>query len=258
MIRVALRIAAMAATLILYLPLHYLWRLTGQPSPWSRRFLASVARIAGMRVHTAGTPLSRHVLFVANHASWIDIIALAGATGTAFVSKAEVARWPVIGWLARLNATVFVARADRSAVRGQADALRDALASGQPVALFPEGTTDGGAEVLPFRPALLAALFPPLPDVRLQPVAIDYGPAAGEIAWVGQESALSNARRVLSRKGVTPVAIRFLAPMEPAALGDRKALAEASRAAIVAALPHPAGTAGGPKLRASAAPADRL
>lgn len=234
--RLILRIAAMAAGLLLCVPLHYAWRLFGLRSPWPRRFLYWVGRSAGMRAQVVGRPLSSHVLFVANHLSWLDIMLVAGASGTAFVSKEEVSRWPVIGWLAGLNNSVFVARTDRHAVRGQADALRNALASGQPVALFPEGTTDGGPELLPFRASLLAALFPPLPRVKVQPVAIDYGPAAHDIAWIGEESAGANVKRILSRPGTVPVTIRFLAPIDPTQARDRKALAEAARAQIGEAL----------------------
>jgi 1-acyl-sn-glycerol-3-phosphate acyltransferase len=239
--RLPLRLAAMAAGLIVCLPLHYGWKFAGARSPWSRRFLGWVGRSAGIRVKVLGRPLPSHVLFVANHLSWLDIVLVAGASGTAFVSKSEVARWPVIGWLARINKTVFVGRAERSAVRGQADALRSALAAGLPVALFPEGTTDGGPELLPFRASLLAALFPPLPGVRVQPVAIDYGPAAHDLAWVGAESAGANVRRILSRRGTTAVTVRFLQPIDPAQVGDRKGLAEAAREEIMEAL------AGGPR-----------
>lgn len=234
--RLTLRVAAIMAGLLACLPLHYLWRLAGRPSPWPRRWLAWVGYSCGLRVRAVGTPLRRHVLFVSNHLSWLDIMAVAGATGAAFVSKDDVARWPVIGWLSRLNNTVFVARTDRRAVQGQADALRKALATGQPVALFPEGTTAGGQEVLPFRPSLLASVMPPLPGLKVQPIAIDYGKAAEEIAWVGNEAAKANARRILSRKGNIPVRLHFLKPVDPHDVSDRKALAEAARAEIIQAL----------------------
>lgn len=222
----------MVAALAVCLPLHYLWRLLGRRSPWPRIFLGRVARAAGMRVRVVGEPLRRDVLFLANHLSWLDILVLAGASGTAFVAKAEVAETPVVGWLAGLNNTVFVARGERAGVRGQADALRSALASGQPVALFPEGTTDGGPDILPFRASLLAALFPPLPGVRVQPVALDYGAAAHDLAWVGDEPGLANVRKVLGRRGTVPVTLHFLAPVDPHD-GDRKALARAARDEIV-------------------------
>jgi len=234
--RLIFRTASIAAGLLLCLPLHCLWKIARRPSPWPRRFLGWVARSAGMRARVVGTPLRSHVLFVSNHLSWLDIMLVAGATGAAFVSKDDVARWPVFGWLARLNNTVFVARTQRNAVRDQADALRSALATGQPVALFPEGTTHGGIEVLPFRPSLLASLFPPLPKVKVQPVAIDYGDAGHEIAWVGKEAAGANAKRVLSRKGRVDVTVHFLEPVDPARVADRKALAQAARDEIVTAL----------------------
>lgn len=234
--RLTWRLAAMLAGLIASLPFHYLTAMGSRPSPWPRRYLNWVGRVAGMQPHIVGRPLSNHVLFVTNHLSWLDIVLVAGATGAAFVSKAEVARWPVIGRLARINNTIFVARTERRSVQGQADALRAALATGQAVALFPEGTTDGGRDVLPFRPSLLSALFPPMPGLKVQPVAIDYGEATEDIAWVGNESAAANARRLLSRRGTTPVVITFLDPLQPAAFADRKALADFCRMAIVEAL----------------------
>ncbi|HEY0413150.1 MAG TPA: lysophospholipid acyltransferase family protein [Allosphingosinicella sp.] len=233
--RLVLRALWIIGLLLLCVPLHYLSLLFGR-SPWPRRFLGWVGRAAGMRVRVEGQPLLRDVLFLANHLSWLDIVLVAGASGAAFVSKDEVGRWPVIGWLARLNRTVFIARTARGAVRSQADALRVALASGQPVALFPEGTTDGGPAILPFRASLLASLFPPLPGLKVQPIAIDYGPAAHDIAWVGEESAGANVKRILSRRGTCPVMVRFLEPIDPTAAGDRKSLAEAARAEIVATL----------------------
>jgi len=235
MIRLVFRTVWIVGLFLLCVPLHYLWKLSGVPSPWPRWFLGRVGRAAGMRVRVVGAPLKRDVLFLANHLSWLDILLVAGASGAAFVAKAEVGTTPVVGWLARLNNTVFVARAERSGVRGQAESLRSALASGQPVALFPEGTTDGGPDILPFRASLLAALFPPLPGVRVQPVALDYGAAAHDLAWIGDESGIANVRKVLSRPGTTDVTLHFLAPVDPAS-HDRKALAVQSRAEIIEAL----------------------
>jgi lyso-ornithine lipid O-acyltransferase len=236
MIRLVPRVAAMLLGLIACVPLHYLWRLARRPSPWPRRFLWWVGFAAGLRVKVEGRPLGSHVLFLSNHVSWLDILVMAGATGAAFVSKAEVRKWPLVGWLAGLNDTIFVERSEKRGVRGQADALRAALASGRAIALFPEGTTEGGHDVLPFRASLLASLFPPLPRVRVQPAAIDYGRAVHDIAWVGEEGAVANAKLVLSRKASIPVTLRFLDPVDPHVYGDRKSLAHRSRAEIVEAL----------------------
>ena len=243
MIRFAWRTLLIILGLLVCVPLHYASLLLGG-SRWPRRFLGWTAFAAGMRVRVEGAPLKRDVLFVANHLSWLDILVLAGASGTAFVAKDDVARWPVVGWLAGLNNTVFIARTARAAVKDQADALRTALASGLPVALFPEGTTDGGMEILAFRASLLASLFPPLPGVKVQPVALDYGSAGHDLAWIGEETAPANARRVLSRKGIVPVVVRFLAPVDPAEVGDRKILAQQAQREILEALgPTPSGPA---------------
>lgn len=235
--RFHLRIALAAGVLLLCLPGHGLARLTGRPSPWVRRFLFLAGRALGLKVEVEGAMLRRDVLFVANHVSWLDILALGGATGAAFVSKDDVARWPVVGWLAREGGTIFVRRSNRGEVRGQADALGNALASGRPAALFPEGTTGDGITLLPFRASLLASVEGAPAPMRVQPVAIDYGAAARNIAWADSESAGDNARRILRSWRRLPVTLRFLPPIDPGALPDRKKIAAATRAAIEAALP---------------------
>jgi len=236
LLRFIVRLLLVGLGLIALLPLHGAWRLVRARSPWPQLFLRWAAYASGIRVRVEGVPLARDVLFAANHRSWLDILLLGGSAGAAFVSKEEVARWPVVGWLAKVNRTVFVARAERGAVREQADALRNALASGQPVALFAEGTVSEGEEMLPFRPSLFASLYPPLAAARVQPVAIDYGAAARDIAWIDDETMVDNARRVLGRVGRMPVVLRFLPPIDPNAAGDRKALAAAAQAAVAAAL----------------------
>jgi len=236
MIRLVARAAAIAGGLLAFLPLHYLWKLAGRRSPWPQLFLALAARRCGLRVRIMGAPVSGGVLLAANHESWLDILALGGASGAAFVAKDEVRQWRGVAWLAGLNDTLYVVRAARQQVQAQSDQIRDALAAGRAVALFPEGTIDATRDVLPFRASLFASLFPPLPGVTVQPVAIDYGEAAADIVWLDGESTAANARRILSRRGTIPVVLTFLAPLAPAAAGDRKALAAAARQKIVAAL----------------------
>lgn len=102
------RLAAIALLLLVMVPLHLTWQRFGLPSPWSRRFLGWAGRLAGLRVKVAGFVPPRDALLIANHLSWLDILALAGATGTAFVAKAEMIEWPLLGWLCRLHDTVFV------------------------------------------------------------------------------------------------------------------------------------------------------
>lgn len=232
------RIALAVGALLICLPGHGLACALGHRSPWVRRFLGLAGRAFGLDARIAGVPLRRDVLFVANHISWLDIMALGGATGAAFVSRDDVARWPVVGWLARQGRTIFIDRASRGAVRGQADTLATALASGHPAALFPEGTTGDGRTLLPFRASLFAALEGAATGVRVQPVAIDYGGAEQEIAWIGNEGAGANAARVMARKGRLKATLRFLDPIDPAAQGNRKAIAAVAQGAITAALPQ--------------------
>lgn len=238
---IAFRVAAILAGLIFCVPLHYIWKLFGARSIWPQVFLAYAGRCVGLHVRIEGRPLHDNVLFAANHVSWLDILALGGATRAAFVSRDDVEDWPMVGWLAGLNDTIFVVRHARREVRDQADELRSALAGGRAVALFPEGTTDAGHEMLPFRPSLFASLYPPLPDARVQPVAIDYGILAPAIAWVGEEGAGANAARVMKLKGGIPVTLRFLEPIDPTTAGDRKMLAAQAQAAVAAALGASAG-----------------
>jgi lyso-ornithine lipid O-acyltransferase len=234
--RFYLRLAAIAAGLIFCTPLHYLWKLAGARSIWPQVFLGYVGRCVGMRVRVEGMPLQSSVLYAANHISWLDILALGGAAPAIFVSRDDLEHWSMVGWLADLNDTLYVARHARREVHGQADQIRRALERGRAVTLFPEGTTDGGGELLPFRPSLFASLFPPLDGVRVQPVAIDYGPAIDEVAWVGAEGPGANARKVMSRPGTFRATLRFLDPIDPRAAGDRKVLAARARDAVVAAL----------------------
>lgn len=210
--------------------LHGAWRLLRLPSPWPRRFLARVGRIAGARLTIAGVPRQRDVMLLANHLSWIDIMLLADATGAAFVAKAELAATPLIGWLCRLNDTIFVARADRLGIADQVATVRDALSTGRPVGIFPEGTTGDGVTLLPFKPALLAALDPPPPGIVAQGVRIDYD--APELAWVGDEPGQSHALRVLARRGTFAARLTFTEPVDPLVIKGRKAVAAEARRRI--------------------------
>lgn len=162
-----MRLAALAASLLLCLIPHLFWRAIGRRSPWPPRFLALAGRAVGARVRIDGHPFQGDSFIIANHVSWVDILVLGGATGAAFVAHDGIARWPVIGWLAAQNNTLFVARDRRGALSSQLDTLRAALAGHQPVALFPEGTTSNGSGLLPFKPALLAVLLPPPRSVRI-------------------------------------------------------------------------------------------
>ncbi|MEO8722766.1 MAG: lysophospholipid acyltransferase family protein [Sphingobium sp.] len=226
------RLAALIGSLLICLPLHLVWKLLRRHSPWPHIFFGLAARSVGARVSTSGVPRTHDVFFVCNHVSWIDILAMGGATGTAFIAHDGIARWPIVGWLAAQNNTIFVARERRHGVGEQLNTLREALMRHQSVALFPEGTTSDGATLLPFKPALFAGLMPPPRDLDIQPVFIDYGAATSDIAWYGSEPAGTNAWRLLARKGPLPITLHFLDPFDPEHLPDRKAVAAEARKRI--------------------------
>ena len=213
------------------LPFHLMWKAFGK-SPWPQRFLAASAWIIGARVRVDGEEAGPHTLLIANHTSWLDILVLAGATGCTFVSKDQLGHG-FIHWLADQNSTVYVRRTHRKGAKDQALAIARALEGDKPVALFPEGTTGPGDELLPFRSTLLEAASFASEDVEVRPVAIDYGPAATEVGWFN-ERGVDNVRRLIGRKGTLPVAIHLLPPLDRAA--DRKRMTELAREAIAARL----------------------
>jgi lyso-ornithine lipid O-acyltransferase len=235
-LRIWIRGGLMILTLLPMLVAHGLWRLLRMGSPWPRLFLGSVARIAGARVKRHGTHIRRDVVYISNHVSWLDILAIAGQTGSAFVAKSEIKTAPVVGWLADLNHTVYVSRDDRSGVAEQIDRLREAIADTWSITIFPEGTTNDGRSLLPFKSSLLKILEPPPEGVVVQPLMLDYGAVGPEISWLGLESGKDNALRLLARRGTFALGVHFLEAFRPQDFLGRKAIAAEGRDRIAAAL----------------------
>jgi 1-acyl-sn-glycerol-3-phosphate acyltransferase len=235
-VRITFRAIGLLVGMLICVPLHYAWRTVHYGSPVPRMFLMFAARICGARVKVHGTPLKRDVFYIANHLSWIDILALGGASGTAFVAKAELATAPLVGWLAGLNRTVFVSREDRLGVADQINRLKEALADNWSITVFPEGTTTDGQSLLPFKTSMLRVLEPPPPGVLVQPVVLDYGAVAEWIGWIGTEAGVDNAKRLLARKGSFRLEVHFLEPFDPRDHSGRKAIAAEARSRIEPAL----------------------
>ena len=234
-----MRIAAMGGWFVVCVVPHLLSKAKGH-SPWPRRFLAGIAWICGARVRVEGAPATTGDLLIANHVSWLDIMVLAGSTGCAFISKAEIRGHPFLRWVADQNHTIYVDRADRRAIHDQANAIVSGLNRDQPLALFPEGTVGDGSTLLPFKPSLLSAVAPPPKEVRLRPAAIDYHGKAQVLGWAPGEHGFDNALRILGRKSHLPVTLRLLDPMTPSS--DRKVIARAAHNAVADAL-APSGVA---------------
>lgn len=231
-LRFILRTLGIIALLLVFVPMHYAYRIFAYGSPFPMLFLRYTARVVGARVRVHGTPLKRDVFFISNHISWIDILAMAGASGTAFVAKWELSQVPVIGWLCSLNRTVFVKREHRMGVAEQINALKDALQDNWSVTVFPEGTVTDGHSLLPFKSSMISVLEPPPPGVMVQPAVLNYGEHSEEIGWVGEESGLHNAMRIMARRGTFRLEITYLEPFSPEDFRGRKAIAAKAREEI--------------------------
>ncbi len=206
---------------------------------FARLYWRGMALILGLRLRVVGVVAdTRPVLFVSNHSSWLDIIALGAVLPACFVAKGEVGRWPVVSWIARLGRTVFVSRDRRHVGREQA-ALRQRLAAGDNIILFPEGTTSDGNRVRPFAAAFLT-LATATPQPVLQLVTIVYDELDGQpvrradragIAWYGDMD-LAPHFWGLARRGGLRATIWLDTPLPPAERGGRKALTMALEARI--------------------------
>ena len=149
------------------------WKLplrTRFPTWYHRRCL----RLLGVELEVTGTPSHAHpTLFVANHGGYIDISILGALIPGSFVAKSEVGTWPLFGWLAKLQRTVFVDR-KRGSTHTQRDDIVSRLQDGDNLILFPEGTSSDGNRVLPFKSALfsVAALETGHGPLVVQPVSV--------------------------------------------------------------------------------------
>jgi lyso-ornithine lipid O-acyltransferase len=222
-----------ALFLLLILP-QLLWMAARPrvPSPFARLFLRVLAVAVGLRVEIVGKRPERSALLVANHISWTDILVLGGVARTAFVARADVRSWPLLGVLARLNATIFIDRTARLEVCDQSAAVARGLRHGR-VVLFPEGTTGNGRDLLPFRPALFMAAA----ECPVQPVALSYAPLDGDLtgfAWDGDKTFFPHLIRVIAFGGAR-CRVTVL-PQISAAYGDRKARAAEARRMILTTL----------------------
>ena len=204
-----------------------------------RVYHATLCWLIGIKLQVIGTPCrDAPVLFVSNHSSWLDVPVLGAVLEAAFVAKAEVGTWPVIRTLARLGRTIFVSRT-RGTTGKEAEAMRGRMADGGSLILFPEGTSNDGTRVLPFRSSFLAIADGAR---QVQPVSVVYDRLGGLpacrrdrplFAWYGDMDIGSHFWRLARRTGVR-VTVVLHEPFSPALLPDRKALAaEAER--IVAA-----------------------
>jgi len=200
-----------------------------------------VCRLFGIRLSVTGrVDRTQPVLLVSNHTSWLDIPVLSAVAPVSFVAKKEVASWPFVSWLARLQRCVFIDREKRGDVSRAMNIMLDRLADGHNVVLFPEGTSSDGNRVLNFRSSLFAAAKPPEKFARtseqqvlVQTVAIVYRHLHGvplsraermKICWYGDMEMLSHVWAYL-KAGPLDVEIAIGEPQPLEDYKDRKDLA---------------------------------
>jgi 1-acyl-sn-glycerol-3-phosphate acyltransferase len=208
---------------------------------FARFYWRGVAAILGLHltVHGARTR-QRPVVFIANHCSWIDIIALGSVLPGCFVAKAEIAKWPFISWIARLGRTVFVSRGKAKLGRERAS-LEARLAAGDNVILFPEGTTSDGVRILRFQSSFLAIAEAPAQPV-IQLVTIVYDGLDGLpvrrrdrplISWYGDMDLASHYPRIGGHRSLHATVV-LDRPIPPGFYPSRKSLAAALETRLAA------------------------
>lgn len=208
-----------------------------------RLYWSVMCAIIGLKVRVIGAPATRTadgrpVVYVSNHSSWLDILVLGGKLDACFTAKEEVGRWPLIGTIARLGRTVYVRR-QRSSTARERDEMRERLAGGDNLILFPEGTTSDGSRVLSFRSAFLSiAELPVSPDGKppmVQPISVVYDRLAGlptgrasrpVFAWYGDMDIGSHYWRLAQHAGMRATVLLHT-PLDPRDFPNRKALAQA-------------------------------
>ncbi len=214
--------------------------LSGRPKVlFARLYWNLVCRLLGVRVRVIGQPSpGRPLVYVSNHSSWLDIPALGGQLQACFVSKGEVAGWPILGTIARLGRSVFVTR-QRGSMVSERDSMVGRLMAGDNLILFPEGTSSDGSRVLPFRSAFFAIVEG---EVRplIQPVSVVYDRLAnlptGRVwrplfAWYGDMDIASHLWRLAQFRGMRATIILHQT-LDPALFPNRKALSQAVWAVV--------------------------
>ncbi|WP_306304218.1 1-acyl-sn-glycerol-3-phosphate acyltransferase [Ideonella sp. B508-1] len=195
--------------------------------PYMQWWSGKLIRLIGARLELQGTPRPGATLFIANHVSWLDIASIhAGCPQARFVSKADVLRWPLLGWLIRHVGTLFIERERKRDALRVVHQMAEALRQGDSVAVFPEGTTGPGPQVLPFHANLLQAAI--AVEAPVQPIVLRYsepGQVFGTAAqYIGDTTLIGSIWKIISARGLV-VHVHFL-PAQATAHADRRALGE--------------------------------
>jgi 1-acyl-sn-glycerol-3-phosphate acyltransferase len=258
-IRLAVALACVVISTLVLVPLQLIAMKTRLWSAWRmlRLWHRVNCRAFGLRIHQKGELTTKRPLVVAsNHVSWTDISVIGSRCDVSFIAKADMAAWPVMGWLARLQRTIFIERERRRTSGKQAGEIARRLAGGEAIVLFAEGTTGDGNMILPFKSTLFGAATMALQEgvvdkVYIQPLTIAYTRVQGMpmgrrdrplAAWIGDTELVPHAAALLS-EGAVDVELHFGEAIEFSAGDSRKEAtrrAEADvRAMLQAALGNP-------------------
>lgn len=209
-----------------------LFKLQRPVTPWISLVVCSATLwTMGLDLKTSGKLLrQRKGAVVANHSSWLDICVLNARRRVYFVSKAEVASWPGISWLAKASGTLFIER-DRRKAGTQVAVIRDRLVAGHKLLFFPEGTSTDGRRVIGFKPTLFAAFFDEAlqEEIHVQPVTVIYRAPEGRdprfYGWWGSQDLGPHLLKVLAESRRGEVEVIYHEPVHVSEFENRKSLA---------------------------------
>lgn len=225
---------------LVHLPLTLLLMAIGKGGPLSHGILrwwaGGLLRVFGMRVQRTGTPLAGGTLFVANHVSWIDIIALHSQHMMGFIAKSEIRRWPVVGWVTTHAETIFLQRGNGDSLGLVMAEMAQRLRAGRAVAAFPEGGTRDGRELGAFHARIFTAAVEA--DAPVQPVALCYGArceAQPIVAFAPREHFIGNLVRLLGEPS-RPLRVCFMPPILPGEHEGRRGIARVARERVLRAM----------------------
>jgi 1-acyl-sn-glycerol-3-phosphate acyltransferase len=203
--------------------------------------------LIGVRIREIGRrSTASPALILSNHVSWLDICVIAALAPVVFIAKSEVSGWPVLGWLARLQRTVFIDRRARHQTGAATREIAARLLGGDAVVLFAEGTSSDGIRVLPFRSSLVGAVHHALGNtthhthVTVQPMSLAYVGFGGvpigrslreRVAWYGDVELVPHLIRVLA-SGAVDVTVSWGEATAYDMSADRKAIARGAEQSV--------------------------
>ncbi|MEH6455822.1 MAG: lysophospholipid acyltransferase family protein [Cocleimonas sp.] len=232
--RITYKLIALVSLAVTAVPVMFVFSLgADKASPnakqkaYRKKWLQRVVKTVGLDLQVKGEIAAnqKSSLWVSNHISWMDI-AVVGSQGVGFLSKSEVRKWPLIGWLGAQSGTVFIDRGGKNASQVAAKAIAEKINAGDSILVFPEGTTSSGENVKRFH----ARIFAPALDHQLtvQAIAVQYLDEHGQLhpnaSW-NDQSFMSNMLGVLAQPSIR-VVLTFLPVVDAEQFSERRHLAE--------------------------------